>query len=428
MNLPTRHDSEIATIGCCILGGLDTCIEAVETIPIDALTLPHVRDVYKIIEHLSTIGQPINEYTIDKEWRKEHNDHLPDEILRSVDKIPSAANLSIYVSEIVESWRKRRLIEACSMVLSRAQNDRENVDKIVADADAILQSEEIKSVETVNAKEASQRMIDDLERRFNLQGKLSGVPSGFHKLDYKTDGFQYGEQTVIGARPSAGKTAIALCFAAHAAFELNIPTLFVSLEMSVSSLMRRFLSLRSELSMSEIRRGTYSEQDFRKITAFRIFVDKSPLKIVNAVGGIGINALCAAIRRRCRKDGTKLVIIDYLQKIKPSEKQEKRTYEVAEVSTALKSVAVTTGCALVTLAQLNRDSEKDKSPRPPRLSDLADSGQIERDADTVALIHRDRNDASGHTDLIIAKQRDGETGVVPLVFNGTLCRFQNPLI
>jgi replicative DNA helicase len=209
-----------------------------------------------------------------------------------------------------------------------------------------------------------------------------------------------------------------------ACFKDKIPAVFVTLEMSIPALMRRLASSWTEIPMSIIRRGSYTEQDFHKLTNFRAMAAKAPVWFINGVGGMGIGQLCAAVRRRVKKDKAKLVIIDYLQKIKSSEKKEKYTYEVGEVSTRLKALAVSTNASLLTLAQLNREPERDKS-RIPRLSDLADSGQIERDADTVGLIHRDKTSAIGKTHLIIAKQRDGETDSVELYFNKTLCRFEN---
>ncbi|MEI6872570.1 MAG: DnaB-like helicase C-terminal domain-containing protein, partial [Verrucomicrobiota bacterium] len=131
----------------------------------------------------------------------------------------------------------------------------------------------------------------------------------------------------------------------------------------------------------------------------------------------------AAIRSNVRRFGIKLVVVDYLQKIMPSGRHEKRTYEVGEVSMKLKAVAASTGVALLCLAQLNRDTEKDKG-RPPRLADLGDSKQIEQDADVVALLDRKRGEKVGDAALVIAKQRDGECGLVPLTFNGAFCRFE----
>jgi len=188
--------------------------------------------------------------------------------------------------------------------------------------------------------------------------------------------------------------------------------------------MRRMCAARERIPMNEIRRGSYSDATFKRFTVFRAYAAKAPFYITDAVRGIGIDELCAAIRRRVRKHGIRLVIIDYLQKVRAREKQEKKTYEIGEVSSALRSLAVSTGAALVTLAQLNRESEKDKG-RPPRLSDLGDSKQIEQDADTVILIHRKREEQSGPASLIVAKQRDGEVGIVKMYFNGPFARFEN---
>ena len=179
--------------------------------------------------------------------------------------------------------------------------------------------------------------------------------------------------------------------------------------------------------MGTIKAGTFSEQDFARFAAFKTLMKKSPLFILEAVGGIDSSRLSATVRRMVRQHGIKFVVVDYLQKIKASSKQEKRTYEVAEVSGALKSLAVKTGAAVLALAQLNRESEKDKG-RSPRLTDLADSGQIERDGDCIALLHRDRDPNKQHEAVLyVAKQRDGEVGPVSLTFDGSRCKFTNPV-
>ena len=147
---------------------------------------------------------------------------------------------------------------------------------------------------------------------------------------------------------------------------------------------------------------------------------------MDSISGTDSARICATIRRMVKAHGVKLVVIDYLQKIQAVGKFEKRTYEIAQVSGALKAVAVDTNCALLTLAQLNRESEKDKAPRPPRISDLADSGQIERDADTIGLLHRNRAENGGRDALLyIPKQRDGEVGECEMYFEGKFSRFAN---
>lgn len=266
------------------------------------------------------------------------------------------------------------------------------------------------------------KLRDHLEWRFNLHGKRSGFETGFYNFDRLTDGLQKGEQTIIAARPSIGKTAIALNIVEKVCFGQAIPTLFMSLEMSAEALTRRLLSSMKGIPMNSLKSGTFTEPDFKGFTAFLIQLKNSHLYIVDAVSGMDVRQVKSAIKWMHRKYAVQMVVVDYLQKIKASERHEKRTYEVAETSGMLKGLAVSTGAAFLTLAQLNREPDKDKRQRPPRISDLADSGQIERDADTIGLLHRNEHEAN----LAIAKQRDGETGIVQLYFDGEHCRFENP--
>jgi replicative DNA helicase len=180
--------------------------------------------------------------------------------------------------------------------------------------------------------------------------------------------------------------------------------------------------------MNEIKRGTFTKEDFPRFVAFTSKLAGSPVRFLDFVRGVDAAKLSGAIRQHIRQNKTKLVVIDYLQKVRPVVRHEKRTYEVASVSESLAALSRSTGVALITLAQLNRESEKD-SGRAPRLSDLADSSQIERDADTVVLIHRPQtqDDPRGEiASLVVAKQRDGEIGVARVHFNGKFCRFENP--
>jgi replicative DNA helicase len=179
--------------------------------------------------------------------------------------------------------------------------------------------------------------------------------------------------------------------------------------------------------MQNLKSGNLSEGDMRSMTQASGKLASSPLWFLDGSSSQSIASITANIRRAVRKHKVRLVIIDYLQKVKAAEKSEKRTYEVAEVSGKLKDIAVQTGVALLSLAQLNRENEKDKG-RQPRLTDLADSGQIERDADLVMLLDRDRKQSKGEASIVIAKQRDGECGLVKLWYDGQFCRFSEPPI
>lgn len=187
--------------------------------------------------------------------------------------------------------------------------------------------------------------------------------------------------------------------------------------------MRRLLASYMQIPLAEIRKGSYTPEQFSKFATFKSHAAQWPMHIIDGVSGVGIRELISTVRRLVLQHGIKFVVIDYLQKIKPSQKQEKRTYEVGEVSEKLKALSVECKIALLTLAQLSRENVQQKG-RPPRMSDLADSGQIERDADMIGLLHKTSGEVVRHM-LIVAKQRDGETGIVKLYFDGRHVRFQS---
>lgn len=423
---PMSPEDERCVVACCMEGGLDTSVEAVEMVPLDAFIQPKLREAFHVIGILAAAGEEINQYTVSVKWRELNPGKTPEEIYNPGSALPQ--NLKYHAESVVESWRKRRLLEACDKVISRGCNPLTTSNEMLEIAESALHAEESTSIKLVSAKQASERMIVDIERRAALDGKLSGIVTGFYKLDRKTEGLQFGEMTLVAARPSIGKTALGLNFVVSACLRDKVPTLFVSLEMGIEALMRRLLSAWAGIEMGVLRRGSYEDHDYKKMVAFQSFINKAPLWFVDGVsaGGLNGNQIVSAIRRRARKNGVKLVIVDYLQKIKPSHKFEKKTYEIGETSGMMKSVAEATKVALVCLAQLNRESVKDKGGRLPRLSDLADSGQIERDADTVVLLHRDLSKDDNNALFLIAKQRDGETGVLEQAYNGKYCRFENP--
>lgn len=218
-------------------------------------------------------------------------------------------------------------------------------------------------------------------------------------------------------------TALALNVADHISLNLGVPSLFVSLEMSALALGRRLASMRGEINGGTIRSGQFSEQDLKKLAIFNGKLAASPLKVLDAPGGIRINQLCHSIRAAIKRWGIKVVFLDYLQKIRPDSKGEKRTYEIGDTSSQLVELVKRENINLFALAQLNRENEKDKG-RPPRLSDLADSKSIEADADFVGLLDRPIKGDENMATLRIAKQRDGERETIPLAFQGWHCRFR----
>lgn len=424
---PHSVEMEKATLGCIFISPnecLDICAHELSVGPEVFYDLRN-RTIYALMLEMREKKLPVDLVTVSEQLKNKNTlEGIGGiEYLNSLsDSSHSAANLTYYTDVLRDKHVLRKILAACVHVTEKVYDESFGIESALEAFDnsvSTVQSDRrVKG--TLNGVESSSRMMVDLERRFELQGKLSGLDTGLIDFNKMTEGLQFGEQTIIGARPSMGKTALGLGIFREITINQKIPALFISLEMSVEALMRRLLAAEMAIPLCDVRRGSYTEEQFRKFTIFKEKCKKSPIHIIDGVSGLGCREVCATIRRMVMQFGIKMVVVDYLQKIKPDTKHEKRTYEVGEVSGKLKAVAVETNVALVTMAQLNRENVNQKG-RPPRLSDLADSGQIERDADLVALIHRERDKNL----LIIAKQRDGETGIVPVYFDATYCRFLN---
>jgi len=420
------QDDEYGLIGACLSGGSDVCHEVFAKIPTDAIQHDKLRLIYEITKGLIARTEPVNLTTVVKEWQRSIPQITPpfEELNRADELCPSPANHPAFSQAVLEAYHRRQLRTAGDRLIRESAVSTLSVDQIVSNAEAGLTVEASKE-EVQSSKSVVSRFIDSTQERFSRQGQLSGITSGFHRLDQMTDGFQYGELAIIAARPSIGKTAIAIAIAKAAAIDSRIPTLFISLEMSDESIVRRMVSTIGTIPMQDIKTGQLDQGGMKAMSSASAKIAGSPIHFVSGSSVSNIATITAVIRRAVRKWGVKLVLVDYLQKIHGSRAAEKKTYEIAEVSGRLKGVASDTKTAVVALAQLNRESEKDKG-RVPRLTDLADSGQIERDADLVLLLNRERHEAQGEAVIAIAKQRDGECGLVPLWYDGQYCRFTDP--
>ena len=421
------QDDEYGLIGACLTGGPDVCYEVFARIPPDAIQQDKLRQVYEITKALLGRHEAISLQSVVKEWKRSIPQLTPpfEELNRCDEICASPSNHPEFAKAVLEAHHRRHLRFTGDRLIRDSAVTTLSVDQIVANAEAGLTVEASKE-EVQSSKSVVSRFIDATQERFNRKGQLSGITSGFYRLDKLTDGFQLGELAIIGARPSIGKTAIAIAIAKAAAIDQRVPTLFISLEMSDESIVRRMVSTVGSIPMQDIKTGEMDEGGMKAMGSATAKVAGSPIHFVSGSGISSIATITAVIRRAVRKWGVKLVLIDYLQKIHGSKSAEKKTYEIAEVSGKLKAVASDTKTAVVALAQLNRENEKSPQSRVPRLTDLADSGQIERDADLVLLLNRERHEANGEAIIAIAKQRDGECGIVPLWYEGQYCRFTDP--
>jgi len=423
---PHSDEAEAAVLGCILISPIESIQVCSETLTAGerAFYCPQNALIYRAMLELHDSVSDVDTVTICeklKSWGKLEEIGGTYTLAQLESAATSSSALPSYIDILNQKYQLRNILSACTVATEQVYACNGEVDSIVSYVEQnILSIEKANVKPTLTSKDAGRRLINDLERRFQLGGKLSGVDTGFSTLNRMTEGLQYGEQMIIGARPSQGKTALGLTMLTHVGFS-GVPSMFVSLEMSIEAVMRRMCSIKERIPLSTIRKGTYTEAVMAKFASFQVKIGKAPIFFCDGVDGYSIREIASRINRMVLKHGIKFVVIDYLQKIKATERHEKRTYEVAEVSQRLKAIAYENNLAMVTLAQLNRESVKGekKELRPPRLSDLADSGQIERDADVVGLIHREGNNAK----LIIAKQRDGEVGSIPLYFNGQFAEF-----
>jgi replicative DNA helicase len=354
------------------------------------------------------------------------------------DAVPSAANLSYYLDIVREKYLLRKLIQTCSSVVARVFDYEGNVEELLDDVEKeILHvNESREQSEVKDVKNLVNEALVTIEHFFNRKGELSGLSTGFADLDKMTDGLHGGEMVIVAARPSMGKTSLAMNVAEHVALNLNLPVCVFSLEMSASSLILRMLCSLARVNMRNIRDGFMSEADFPKLMTASSQLAAAKL-LIDDTAGLSILQLRARARRLHQQHGIKLFVIDYLQLLNSTARraQENRQQEIADISSGLKALAKELNVPVMVLSQLNRELEKDKN-RKPRLSDLRESGSIEQDADLVGLLYKpdagddedgpapDENDGVA-VNFLIAKQRNGPTGDVSLTFLKPYTRFES---
>ena len=421
--IPQDLEAEKAIIGICMGAGTEAIEEVRLHTPTEGL-FSDIRyaEVFRRFEKIASSGKPI---TFEAVSKVTISHDLPLDFIFGLDSewLPFSALLS-YLPAAIEARKRREAIYAAHDLISNAQDLSRPVDTAIDQAEQALFATRFKTDPDGSIKESLAEAVSDWELAHQSQGKHTGVDSGFLDLDHLTWGFQPRNLIVIAARPSQGKTALLCNIAEHACILGKVPTLVFSLEMTRKELLKRMVCSMARVSSSDMRSGQWCERTFPKVSAQLGKINSAPLTIVDK-GSLSVNAMRSIARRHVAKKGIKLILVDYLQKVRSSGKHEKRTYEVGEVSAGLKEMAKECGCPVVTAAQLSRESEKDKG-RAPKLSDLGDSGMIERDADLVAMLFRAKNEGdSASFQLLVQKHRDGPCGIVNLTFLKSFTRFES---
>lgn len=353
------------------------------------------------------------------------------------DTVPSAANLEYYLEIVQEKFLLRKMIRVCTDVVGRAYDYAGEVDALMdeVERDVLRISEARVESRTSTIKDLVKGAINTIEDYHQRKGTLTGIGTGFTDLDRMTTGLHGGEMIVIAARPSVGKTSLAMNIAEHVSIDTQLPVGVFSLEMTAQSLVLRMLCSRSRVNLRNVREGFLAERDFPKLTGAAGKLANAPLFIDDS-SGLSILQFRAKARRMYQQYGIKLFVVDYLQLLhSTSRKADNRQQEIADISNGIKALSKELDVPIIVLSQLNREVEREKG-RPPRMSDLRESGAIEQDADLVGLLYRPvkESDDEGAGDpaeaypvnLLIAKQRNGPAGEdVHLTFLKSYTRFES---
>ncbi|HQP25376.1 MAG TPA: replicative DNA helicase [Smithellaceae bacterium] len=431
---PQNIEAEQSILGSVLLE--NHAINAAQEIinPNDFYNEAH-RRIFSVIAELADKNEPVDLITLSNAL-KDRN--LLDSVggtayLASlVDNVPSAANISNYAKIVKEKAILRGLIGSATEIINSCYETGSDVDQVLDKAEHRIFEISENKIRTSfypikNIVRESFKAIEDLFTRKEL---ITGVPTGFHKIDDMTSGLQNSDLIIIAGRPSMGKTAFALNIAQHAALETQTPVAIFSLEMSKEQLAFRMLSSEAKVDSGRIRKGYLGETDWPKLTTAAGRLSEASLYI-DDTPAITVLEMKAKSRRLKAESGLGLIIVDYIQLMRASTYQNSREQEISEISRSLKALAKELKVPVIALSQLNRKVE-DRPNRRPQMADLRESGAIEQDADVIAFIYRDEvynksddNPDKGIAEIIIGKQRNGPTGSVKLAFLDKFTTFEN---
>jgi replicative DNA helicase len=389
--------------------------------------------LYQTIRELYDLGKPIDVITLaDELTRRDQFQAIGgDETLAQIaSSVPHAANAKYYAEIVREKAIGRELIQCANEILRDGYSNTFTADQLLEGAERRVFNiaEEQTRGDTVELQEVIALAMDRISLRAESKHPVTGIATGYFELDDLTAGLQPEQLVILAARPSMGKTAIALNICEHAAIATQTPVLFVSLEMGRLELAERLLCARSRVDGHKLRTGqnlgtremTLLGKGYDELRNSPLFIDETPAR--------NMLQITANARRLRLRSNLGLIVVDYIQLIDSEDSRDSRQEQIAKISRRLKTLARQLHVPVIALSQLNRAVEN-REDRRPRMADLRESGAIEQDADLVLLLHRpeyyDANDQPGIAELIIAKNRNGATGTVKLTFMKHITRFEN---
>lgn len=431
--MPNSLEAEQSVVGSMIMDR-DAIISAMEILEKDDFYHKQYAAAFEAMTELFGEGQPVDLVTLQNKLKEKD---VPEEV-RSLEfirdlitSVPTSANVKYYAGIVKDLSVKRRLIHT----LEDIENDcyagkdalGEVLDKTEHDIFEILSTRQ--TGDYVPIRQVVMNALEKIEKASRQSGNVTGIPTGFMDLDYRTAGLQPSDLILIAARPSMGKTAFALNIAQHVAFREHLCTAVFSLEMSKEQLVNRLFSLESNVDAQQLRTGNLSDADWEKLVEGAGIIGDSEL-IIDDTPGISVSEMRSKCRKYKLEHNLQLIVIDYLQLMSGGGRgTESRQQEISDISRSLKALARELRVPVIALSQLSRAVEQRPDHRP-MLSDLRESGAIEQDADVVMFIYRDDyynkdTELKGISEIIIAKQRNGPIGTVNLAWLPQYTKFAN---
>ena len=431
---PHDIEAEQAVIGCMLMDK-DAVITAVEILKAEDFYREDNSIIYRAIVNLYSRAEPIDIITVKSELVSmgkfeavgglEYIALLPD-------KVPTSANVEQYVKIVEEKSILRNLIKTANEIITLGYSEEEEVDTIMDMAEKkvfdILKQRNQTGYTPI--RDVLIETFAQIERLYNKNNVITGIPTGFIEFDYKTAGLHNSDLILVAARPAMGKSAFVINIAANAAIRAGVPTVIFNLEMSKEQVANRILCSEAMVDSNKVRTGKIEEADWEKLASALGPISEAPIYI-DDTPGISIMEIRAKCRKLKLEKNIGLVIIDYLQLVTASGKKNgSREQEISEISRSLKILAKELNVPVIALSQLSRAPEQRKDDHRPILSDLRESGAIEQDADIVTFLYRDdyyneNSEEKNVAEVIIAKHRGGSTGTVKLAWQGDFTKFAN---
>ncbi len=432
---PQNTEAEASLLGAVLID-TDAIVKIADSVGPDDFYEDRHRRIFEAVLQLYEKHSPIDVLTLSDQLRSTGFLDMvggPAYLTELTNFVPTAAHVEKYADIVAQKALRRRLIKASQNIVGLGYDEAKSLQELIEEAETNLFEVSEKHIkQDVTSLEAIlSESFDRLDELHRDKGKIRGVPTGFKDMDAILAGLQRSDLFILAARPSMGKTALALNLAHNVAVQASQPVLMFSLEMSKEQLVDRMLAMESGVDAWALRTGNLTDADFEKIgqamgtlSEAQIYIDDTP--------GITVSDLRTKARREAHQRELGLIIVDYLQLMSGGSRfggDANRVQEISEISRGLKGIARELNVPLIALSQLSRSVES-RSPQIPQLADLRESGSIEQDADVVAFIYREEyynpeTDRKNITDIFIKKHRNGPTGAVELYFDREKQRFRS---